>query len=161
MAIIWTGSQNWNSSLLQHLPTQQRGAAREMWWHWATTDSCLLHEKQLPARYDAITCTEQEIFLTSDDRNIYQTNYTSCQWEHCCKRITFRILEIVSLPFHKQFFQWGMTLSRPTVHVSCCTTKCTFLCSVKSSILYCFSHTKWSDNFVEIILIIHLLVLKK
>jgi len=94
-------------------------------------------------------------------RNTYQTNYTSCQWEHCCKRITFRILEIVSLPFHKQFFQWGMTLSRPAVHFSCCTAKCTFLCCAKSSILYCFSHTKWSDNLLEIILTIHLLVLKK
>ena len=143
------------------IPVRSDRGTGDMRGERATTDTCSLHEKQLlRASWDNLHWTKY-FSDRSDDWNICQTIYTWCQWEHCCKRITFGILEIVSLPFHKQFFQWGMTLSRPAVHFSCCTAKCTFLCCAKSSILYWFSHTKWSDNLLEIILIIHLLVLKK
>ena len=142
------------------IPVRSDRGTGDMRGERATTDTCSLHEKQLlRASWDNLHWTKY-FSDRSDDWNICQTIYTWCQWEHCCKRITFRILEIVSLPFRKQFFQCWMTRHRivpspagghtdteqvtPSVHFSCYTTKCTFyVCQIFQFCAVFLCKMKW------------------
>jgi len=154
------------------IPVRSDRGTGDMRGERATTDTCSLHEKQLlRASWDNLHWTKY-FSDRSDDWNICQTIYTWCQWEHCCKRITFGILEIVSLPFHKQFFQCWLTgvlfsLRRPGLdtashqqYISVVIQQNVPLLCPKSSNFVLFPLAKWSGNFLGIILLIHLLVLK-
>jgi len=79
------------------------------------------------------------------------------------KRIAFRILEIVSLPFHKQFFLIPADLSPLSlagaterlrsvqyILVVIQLNVLQLMCA-KSSYFVWFPHTKWSGNLLEII----------
>ena len=72
MAIIWTGSQKMKFLIAAtSSKLAARGGLRAVMTERATTaDSCLLHEKQLLARYDEITCAVNSKYFSRQTTEI-------------------------------------------------------------------------------------------
>ena len=71
MAIIWTGSQKMKFLIAAtSSKLAARGGFRAVMTERATTDSCLLHEKQLLARYDEITCAVNSKYFSRQTTEI-------------------------------------------------------------------------------------------